>query len=180
MNTSIYFCGCSQLFYWQDADTIIMNRSIAIESFLPPNDSSIDLLLTEEKGRSWNAGAWVLRRSNWALEFLDAWWNMTGFVKPMGLTTSGDNDALKHYLTEHYDELFGTKIVEVPRCTFNSVAPFLPQRPPGTTPSSSWVDLQAHFGPNSHRHYFKGDFVAHVAGVNNKVKAVSEVLKDAQ
>jgi galactosyl transferase GMA12/MNN10 family len=164
----------------KDADTIIMNRSIALESFLPPDDSSIDLLLTEEKGRSWNAGAWLIRNSEWSLHFLDTWWNMTSFVKPKGLSTSGDNDALKHYLTEHYDALFGTtnnKIFTVPRCTFNSVAPFLSKQ---QQKQMSWKEIKNYFGPNSHRHYHRGDFVAHVAGINNKVKGVLEVLKDAQ
>jgi galactosyl transferase GMA12/MNN10 family len=164
----------------KDADTIIMNRSIALESFLPPDDSTIDLLLTEEKGRSWNAGAWIIRNSAWSLNFLDTWWNMTSFVKPKGLSTSGDNDALKHYLTEQYDALFGStnpKIYQVPRCTFNSVAPFLSQQ---QQQQMSWGEIKTHFGPNSHRHYHRGDFVAHVAGINNKVKGVLEVLKDAQ
>jgi Protein of unknown function, DUF273 len=160
--------------FWMDADTVIMNSSISLESFLPED---FDLLLTEEKGQSWNAGAWVIRNSPWSLEFLDTWWNMTSFVRPKGLAISGDNDALKHYLTERHDELFGTKIVQVTRCTFNSVATFLSKK---RQKEMTLDEIKVLFGHNSHRHYYKGDFVAHVAGVHNKVKGVLEVLKDAQ
>lgn len=165
--------GCEWVF-WMDADTVIMNSSVKMESFLPV---TYDLLMTEEKGNSWNAGAWVMRNSAWSIDFLDTWWNMTSFVKPKGLSVSGDNDALKFYLTKHHDELFGTKIFQVPRCTFNSVASFLPKR---RQDKMTETEIKSFFGTNSHRHYHKGDFVAHVAGVNNKVKGVLEVLKDAE
>jgi hypothetical protein len=31
----------------------------------------------------------------WSLQFLVALWNMTSFVRPVGLAVSGDNDAIK-------------------------------------------------------------------------------------
>jgi hypothetical protein len=51
----------------------------------------------------------------WSLQFLDALWNMTRFVRPMGLVVSGDNDAIKHYLTNH-PGMFESHALTVPRC----------------------------------------------------------------
>lgn len=42
--------------FWLDADTVIMNSQKRIEDFLPTKNSTIDLVITHEKGKSWNSG----------------------------------------------------------------------------------------------------------------------------
>jgi galactosyl transferase GMA12/MNN10 family len=147
--------------FWMDADTVIMNSEKSIEDLLPLPESGIDLLLTRQKGNSWNAGAWMIRRSNWSLEFLDHWWNMEEFVKPKGLAVSGDNDALKSYLTDMDVDYFNQHISVPDRCNFNSVAKWnTPEEAAALTPEEL---LRPKFYMDN-TSYHKGDFVAHVAG----------------
>jgi galactosyl transferase GMA12/MNN10 family len=164
---------CEWVFYL-DADTVIMNSTIAIESFLP---DSYDMLITKQKG-GWNAGAWIIRSSDWSRQFLDAWWNMTSFVRPMGLAVSGDNDALKYYLTNH-SEIFASHVLTVPRCYFNSVATW---RNEGEEPEAALERnrLRVRTSNSDYQIYHQGDFIAHAAGVDDKMKATIELLKDAQ
>lgn len=147
--------------FWMDADTVIMNSNKRIEDFLPMPDSGIDLLLTEQKGPSWNAGAWLIRNTPWSLEFLDHWWNMKEFVQPKGLSVSGDNEALKAYLLSMDKAYFDAHIRVPPRCLFNSVAKFLTKEQVGLLTSD--VLMQQDWYMSLER-YHKGDFVAHVAG----------------
>jgi hypothetical protein len=168
-------CADKYVIVHQDADTIVMNSSIAMESFLP---ESHDMLLTEQKGESWNAGAWIIRKSAWSLQFLDTWWNMSSFVKPKGLSISGDNDALKHYLT-HHPELFESHILTVPRCYFNSVATWMQE---GQDPNVAQEKNRLRVGTakSDLQIYHRGDFVAHVAGEVDKLEGTLELLKDAK
>lgn len=99
--------------FWMDADTVIMNSTITIESFLPAN---YDLVLSRQKGPSWNAGAWLIKNTEWSKQFLQNWWNMESFVRPKGLAISGDNDALHHYLSNMDREEFEAHITVPPRC----------------------------------------------------------------
>ena len=48
--------GCDWVF-WLDADTVIMNSRKKLDDFLPTNNSTIDFVVTHEKGKSWNAGS---------------------------------------------------------------------------------------------------------------------------
>jgi galactosyl transferase GMA12/MNN10 family len=147
---------------WLDADTVIMNSEKRIEDIIPIPETGIDLILTRQKGNSWNAGAWLIRNSSWSLEFLDHWWSMKEFVQPKGLAVSGDNDALKYYLTNMDPTEFSQHISVPDRCNFNSVAKW---NTPEEAAALSAEDLKSppFFGDNSS--YHKGDFVAHVAGM---------------
>lgn len=160
--------------FWLDADTVVMNSSKKVEDFLPSEEGK-DLVITSQKGGSYNAGAWLIKNTPWALEFLDTWWNMKDFVKPMGMAVSGDNDALKEYLTKRMEKsYFDAHIVVPPRCSFNSVAKFLTHAEAtelGEAKNSQFfMDLQS---------YHKGDLIAHIAGKNNKIDTTRLILKDA-
>jgi len=107
--------------FWMDADTVIMNSNKRIEDFLPA-DNTKDLILTVQKGGSYNAGAWLIRNSAWSLQFLNTWWSMKSYVHPPGLSTSGDNDALKAFLLNGMNKTyFDAHIVVPPRCHFVSI-----------------------------------------------------------
>jgi galactosyl transferase GMA12/MNN10 family len=146
--------------FWLDADTIIMNSNKRVEDFLPLPDSGIDLLLTEQKGPSWNAGAWLIRNTPWSLAFLDHWWGMKDFVKPKGLAVSGDNDALHSYLSSMHP--LDSHIGVPPRCLFNSVAKFSTKEESALYANPEVVKKQDWY---LHvERYHKGDLVAHIAG----------------
>ena len=147
--------------FWLDADTVIMNSERRVQDFLPPE--GIDLLVTEEKLGKYNAGAWIIRNTPWALEFLDRWWNMNSFVKAKGLAVSGDNDALCSLLLGLDKKYFDAHIAVPPRCTFNSVAIWV-------TPEESHafangqLDIKEQEWYMNPWKYHRGDFIAHVAG----------------
>lgn len=151
--------------FWLDADTVIMNSEKPIEAFLPDADSGIDLVLTRQKGTSWNAGAWLIRKSDWSLSFLDTWWNMKSFVRKKGQASSGDNMALKFLLKDLMQNNpveYAAHIVVPPRCQFNSVAKFYaPEFAASLTPDVLQQSPKLYMNVET---YHKGDLIAHVAG----------------
>lgn len=65
---------------WLDADTIITNPEIRLESLLPRSASGPDFVITVDGG-GYNAGIWLMRRSEWSMAFLDRWWSMTQYIR---------------------------------------------------------------------------------------------------
>ena len=162
---------------WLDADTVIMNSAKSIEDyFLPTPETGIDLVITQQKGQSWNAGAWLIRNSEWSRHFLDHWWNMKDFVKPKGLAVSGDNDALKAYLSSMDPDEFAQHIAVPPRCLFNSEAKWVQRGDPPVDTIAKMNEMRWYLRDAP---YHKGDFVVHVAGVDNKIATTELLLKDA-
>ena len=68
-----------------------------------------------------DAGMFFFRSSDWSRQFLDRWWNQTGFIQPFGQSKSGDNTALKHLISFMDKDEF-KRHVRVPemQCLFNS------------------------------------------------------------
>ena len=162
--------------YWMDADTVIMNSDKRIEEFLPTPETGIDLVIARQKGPSWNAGAWLLRRSAWSLLFLEQWWNYTDHIRPKGLSVSGDNDALRTHLRAMDPAEFAEHIAVPPRCLFNSVARWVRK---GDPPLDTVEKLQERKWYMNQELYHLGDLVAHVAGVDNKISTTVLLLNDA-
>jgi mannan polymerase II complex MNN10 subunit len=164
--------------FWLDADTVVMNSEKTVQAFLPL-DKDKDLILTRQKGGSYNAGAWLIRNSAWSKQFLQHWWDMKEFVQPPGLSTSGDNDALKAYLLDQMDPTeFKKHIVAPPRCQFNSVTIFLSPAEHAVLVKDPALIPQQEYYMNREK-YHKGDLIAHVAGKNNKIDTTALLLKDA-
>lgn len=149
--------------FWMDADTVIMNSDIRLEEFLPVDDDGPDFLVAPEKNHKINAGAWLIRNTPWAHEFLQTWWNMESYVLPKGLGVSGDNDALNAFRDAQTPAYLDQHFAIVPRCTFNSVAHWFTPAEEREFQSSKRKakDLEYYNDP---MRYHKGDFVAHVAG----------------
>ena len=99
---------------------------------------------------------------------------MKSFVKPPGLAKSGDNDALK-YKTAHMDEAELEHVGAPARCTFNSFAKFV--KP--VEYQSVQTRVKDHSWYMDESIYHKGDFIAHVAGVDNKVETIQLLLEEA-
>ena len=159
---------------WMDADTIIMNDKIPVSSFLP-QDTTHDFLVVDDKGGGYNSGVFLFRNTEWSKKFLDRWWNMKRFVRPAGLSLSGDNAALKYILAEMETNTkdFHDHVLAPPRCTFNSFGVFLTKRQSysimDTITEESWY--------LSLGHYHKGDFIAHVPGMDNKAECLRMLLE---
>eukprot|EP00252_Welwitschia_mirabilis_P023455 TRINITY_DN6624_c0_g2_i1.p1 TRINITY_DN6624_c0_g2~~TRINITY_DN6624_c0_g2_i1.p1 ORF type:complete len:357 (-),score=21.12 TRINITY_DN6624_c0_g2_i1:161-1231(-) len=164
--------------FWNDADSLVTNPNIALEDVLHSiigdmewNDMP-DFIVTEDV-TGVNAGMFFFRNSKWSKRFLDLWWNQTDFIRPFGHCKSGDNDALKHLIkTMPANE--NKQHVRIPKmqCAFNS-----------NLWSPSWK--------SSHRLmtltksvwrgvYAKGDFMIHLAGLNDKKKWVRKILRDLE
>jgi mannan polymerase II complex MNN10 subunit len=164
--------------FWLDADTVIMNSVKTVQAFLPSNPDK-DLVLTRQKGGSYNAGAWLIRNSAWSKQFLQHWWDMKEFVQPPGLSTSGDNAALKAYLLDQMDPAEFEKHIVVPeRCQYNSVTIFLSPAEQAALQKDPAKMAKPEYYLNPEK-YHKGDLVAHVAGKNNKIDTTALLLKDA-
>lgn len=146
---------------WWDADTVIMNSDKKIEDILPAHQ---DFVVTKQKTSSYNAGAWMIRNTEWSHDFLNTWWNMDEYVRVKGLSVSGDNDALYHYLTENMpQDEFDQHVAVPPRCTFNSVTKWVTpsearkyEQDPDLVKQEEWYLHE--------EYYHQGDLIAHVAG----------------
>jgi galactosyl transferase GMA12/MNN10 family len=158
---------------WTDADTLVMNSHIRITDFLPADENK-DLVVGPGKGGGYNSGVWVLRNTAWSRSFLETWWNMTDFVRPHGLSLSGDNaalNALMHRMVDRDDH-----VLAPPRCTLNSFAKFLT-----LAQSKEALDhLEDQSWYLDDEHYHKGDFIAHTPGVDNKIACLKLLLPESQ
>ena len=122
----------------------------------------------------YNAGAWIIRNSEWSIQFLTTWWNMESYVQPIGHSFSGDNHALKDLLRHDVSD-FNEHCLVPPRCTFNSFAKFV--RDNGNPESHQQLLLERTY---NEAYYHQTDFVAHVAGVDNKRDTIQMLLELAQ
>jgi mannan polymerase II complex MNN10 subunit len=158
--------------FWIDADIVVMNSTVNIESFLPAHNSNIDLLVTMDRRLTANSGAWLIRNSAWSRDFLDTWWNMRTWVREPGLSLSGDNAAFGHLIENYSSEGPSSRIKMVPRCTFNSFAVFVKE-------GSSTADEKNQDWYLSENYYHHGDFMAHASGVDQKKNCVEMLLQYA-
>lgn len=164
---------------WMDADTVIMNSSIQITDFLPPAHSPIDWLVASDKGGGYNSGVFVVRNTSWSKRLLQEWWDMKDFVRPLGLSLSGDNAALKALLALKLQDPSQSQHIGVPpRCTFNSFAKFLSLRESQTLVDDK-ESLKAKEWYMDNEHYHKGDFIAHTPGIDNKAECLKMLLREA-
>jgi hypothetical protein len=160
--------------FWMDADTVIMNSSIRLESLLP-DSISIDLIATYDRRFFVNSGAWLMRRSAWSKQFLQDWWNSNGWVRRPGLSLSGDNaafgDLVQRRLASSDDR---PHIAIAPRCNFNSFGAFLP-RGVVYEQTKEWLEQQEWY--LSENFYHAGDFVAHASGIDQKEAGIALLLE---
>ncbi|WOL05817.1 putative alpha-1,6-mannosyltransferase MNN10 [Canna indica] len=161
--------------FWNDADTMVMNPAISLENILHAAighrdfDKSPDLVVTEDTNGI-NAGVFFVRRSEWSEKFLQTWWNQSSFVQ-FGSTKSGDNDALKQLIYNlPLGELRTHIVISRMQCLFNSY-PWVPTLKSihrlFTSPRSTWNGV-----------YSDGDFMVHLAGLDDKKKWVAKMLEE--
>ena len=191
---------------WLDADIVIMNSSIPLESIIPHPDSNqnsaVDLIVTTDRRFTANSGAWLIRNSEWSKQFLMDWWNLKSYVRPSGLSLSGDNDAFGHMVRKHLKlsddkaksdsmrseiEAPSTSqhIRMIPRCTMNSFGVFVASQAPRTelrsqhisAPSADITNEEWYINPD--QWYYSGDFIAHASGIDQKDAGIKMLLAHA-
>ncbi|PPJ60871.1 hypothetical protein CBER1_07229 [Cercospora berteroae] len=146
---------------WFDADTIIMNNLIPLETFLPPDDQEakgfaheIQMLYT----RDWNGlnnGVFFLRVSQWSVEFLSSVLAFRTF-KPEEELRFTEQSAMENVMKM---EKFRKGVVEVPPMWFNSYEPDEGKKEKGEEDG---------FG------YRRGQLLVHFAGVGDKEKEIGK------
>lgn len=164
------------LVFWNDADSAVTNPDIKLEDIIFSVVGDVKLeempdFIVSEDVTGVNAGMFFFRNSDWSRQFLDRWWNQTGFIQPFGQSKSGDNAALKHLISiMDKDEL--NRHVRFPQmqCLFNSNL----WRPSWrschrlmTVTKAVWQGV-----------YARGDFMVHLAGLNDKSKWMRNVLRE--
>lgn len=164
--------------FWNDADSLVTNFSISLEAIIMSVVGDVDFndmpdLIVTEDVTGVNAGMFFVRNTEWSQQFLELWWNQTSFVKPFGQSKSGDNNALK-YLIRSMSDHDRNQHVGITRmqCLFNSNL----WRPSLrschrllTMTRSVWQGV-----------YARGDFMVHLAGLNDKKKWAKKVLLDIE
>jgi hypothetical protein len=191
---------------WLDADIVIMNSSIPLESILPQQDlnenQAIDLIVTTDRRFTANSGAWLIRNSEWSKQFLMDWWNLKSYVRPSGLSLSGDNDAFGYMVRQHlkHNEKSSSSdtikselespspyqhIRMIPRCTMNSFGVFVPSKQATSLLRSQTVlapsaDIgKEEWYTNPDQWYYSGDFIAHASGIDQKDAGIKLLLARA-
>ncbi|PKA56480.1 Galactomannan galactosyltransferase 1 [Apostasia shenzhenica] len=163
--------------FWNDADTVVTNPDISLESILRAASGQGDMktgpdLVVTEDVNGVNAGVFFVRHSNWSRTFLDIWWNQTSFMQ-FGSTKSGDNDALKYLIKNmSFHELRDHVRVSPMQCLFNSY-PWYP----------SWKSVyQLISSPRAiwKGAYSRGDFLVHLAGLDDKKNWAARIMLDLE
>lgn len=164
---------------WMDADTLIMNSNIKLESLLP-SDESANLVITEDHSFLYSSGVWMMRKSDWSLAFLEEWWNSKGYVRSAGLSLSGDNAAFGHLVQQRVKsnkEAVTQPILVPPRCNMNSFAVFVTEKQLLAVQDPDQLKLAPWYMSN--QFYHQGDFIAHAAGVDQKAAVIELLLQRA-
>nr|CAD1819005.1 unnamed protein product [Ananas comosus var. bracteatus] len=150
--------------FWNDAENILY-AVIGHDDYC----ASPDLVVTEDFNGV-NSGVFFVRRSEWSEWFLDAWWNQTSFIR-FGSTKSGDNAAMKHLIDSLPPEEARAHVRVSPmQCLFNSY-PWFP----------SWKSVyRLIFYPWTtwKGAYSDGDFLVHLAGLDDKKGWIAKILQE--
>jgi len=186
---------------WLDADVVIMNSSVALESLLPV-DPNIHMVVTSDRRFTANSGVWLLRNSDWSRQFLNDWWNMKAWVRQKGLSLSGDNDAFGHLVRQRLQLAERTWTaaaaaeaasnhahIRMPaRCNMNSFGVFVTD-PALSDPAAFRSNLNGNNNNNNKNEnpewyqsdlfYHAGDFIAHASGIDQKAIGVEFLLQRA-
>jgi len=168
--------NCSWVF-WMDADTVIMDSDRRVEDFLPSDPTKHLVIAQDLNFTRYNSGSWLVRNSEWGHDFLDSWWDMTSFIRPVGMALSGDQDSMNALILER--DVFsknGGQGVSPPQCTFNSFTYMIPPWEQANA-IANIKDQKYYMSPH---YYHKGDFLAHTAGVENKRAVLQKLLRLAK
>ncbi|KAF4691541.1 hypothetical protein FOZ60_015269 [Perkinsus olseni] len=158
--------------FWMDADSLFMNASIRIEDHLVTPNPSKDFIFSGEREMVINTGHFLLRKSQWSLDFLKEVYRM--YPSP-GFVEQGSVIAYLAGATSK-DPL------EVQKAKFNrlmvsSVSPVDAEKAQSLFPEQirSHVQVMAMKTMNSYLNiYTKGDWILHFSGVSDKRSATAK------
>ncbi|KAF4750138.1 hypothetical protein FOZ62_023535 [Perkinsus olseni] len=158
--------------FWMDADSLFMNPSIRIEDHLVTPNPTKDFIFSGEREMVINTGHFLLRKSQWSLDFLKEVYRM--YPSP-GFVEQGSVIAYLAGATSK-DPL------EVQKAKFNrlmvsSVSPADAEKAQSLFPEQirSHVQVMAMKAMNSYLNiYTKGDWILHFSGVSDKRSATAK------
>lgn len=141
--------------FWFDADTVVMNREIPLEAFLPPSDREDVHLLYTKDWNGLNNGVFILRVSTWSLEMLSSILAYRTF-KPDEELAFTEQTAMERVIAMPQ---YKDSVVQCPPQWFNAY------------PGEHTEELD---GRNVHFGHRPGQLLVHFAGVGDKDKAIRE------
>lgn len=138
---------------WFDADTVIMNKLIPLETFVPPKDRPDIHMLYTKDWNGLNNGVFFMDVSNWSLEMLSSIIAYRSF-RPLDELPFTEQSAMEKVLQMNK---YRDGALEVPPQWFNAYP-------------SDGGEKDVHF---DHR---PGQLLVHFAGIGDKSKAIGEWL----
>lgn len=104
-------------YFWIDADAVFINFKRRLESF----SEHANMLICKEGdgGTMGNTGAFFLKKSQWSMDFLHAWWH-TGEEHPETLFSGRHEQQALDFLV-HVNEWARSGVKFVPTSTFNTL-----------------------------------------------------------
>lgn len=155
---------------WLDADVVFMNQSVRLETLLS-SEENVDLIVTPDASFRVSSGVWLIRNSAWSQKFLQDWWNMRRFVRSKGLSLSGDNNAFGSLVSKRLKNDSEREHLHITpeRCSMNSNAIFVNDKQVDVaTKRADWQGSTTSF--------HQGDFIAHAAGIDQKLRAIEQLM----
>lgn len=140
--------------FWFDADTVVMNKLVPLEAFLPPDDRNDVHLLYTKDWNGLNNGVFMLRVSEWSVEVLSAIVAYRTF-KPEEDLPFTEQSAMEKVLEM---EQYKSGAVQCPPQWFNAYP-------------SDGGEADVHFD------HAPGQLLVHFAGIGDKSKAIEEWVK---
>jgi hypothetical protein len=166
--------NCSWVF-WMDADTIIMDSSRPLQTWIPVSPSYHLVITKDLDEERYNNGVWLLRNSPWSLQLLEDWWKLESYIQPVGQPSSGDQASMNALLRSRNEwGMDRTHVAVAPQCSFNSFTKMIPQH---EHPVRNLMNKSYY---RSEYYYHDGDFLAHAAGVENKIGVLKKMLELAR
>jgi hypothetical protein len=129
--------------FWSDADSLVMNQSIRLES-LTSKYASQDMSLTAGPNDKYNTGQWLIRRCGWCSRILDDTWN----IGPTNETWLKQNP---------WEQSAFIYLINTSRADEHRIA-CAPMRSLNSRPSASYLDM---FEAMTDLEYMPGDFIVH-------------------
>ncbi|KAF4552088.1 Hypothetical protein D9617_11g009360 [Elsinoe fawcettii] len=135
--------------FWHDADVVLMNDKIPLETFLPTNDNfeHVDFIVSNDLN-GLNDGIFFLRVSPWALQFMAASLAFQKYMPKVGLRYEGQ--STQEILSRTRD--WKNKTIHVPQRWFNSYQNY--GDPDDIPPEWHWT----------HGYFKPGDLLVHLPG----------------
>jgi hypothetical protein len=109
-------CGL-MLSSWVDPDTLVLNKQIPLELFIPPPDEELNLIATHDDDGYFNGGVFFLKVDTWSLEFLIQVLAVPLTDRKHHVSLNKDHAALEQIME---NQRFRSRVTYQPRLWYNA------------------------------------------------------------